>query len=100
LPLVFARLVMLNHKVVGASRHVTAPNTGRLVQKELAIAGGCLGILIDGDDDRLHIADSASLLARRDDEFVRAAFRNGVGLLSSSSHLIDCTRTGSERQRK
>jgi hypothetical protein len=27
----------------------------RLVQKEFAIAGGCFGILIDGDDDRLDV---------------------------------------------
>jgi hypothetical protein len=27
----------------------------RLVQEELAIAGRCLGMLIDGDDDRLDL---------------------------------------------
>jgi hypothetical protein len=48
-------------------RHVVAPRTGRLVQEELAIAGGSFRILIDGDDDRLHRADSGSLHAWRDD---------------------------------
>jgi hypothetical protein len=33
----------------------TAPQAGRLVEEEVAIAGGGLRILIYGDDDRLHM---------------------------------------------
>jgi hypothetical protein len=48
-------------------RHVAAFQTGRPVQKDVAVAGGCFRILIDGDDDRLHmlIASQPSRVARR-----------------------------------
>jgi hypothetical protein len=38
------------------SRHITTPGTAmRLIQKELAVAGRCLRILINRDDDRLDV---------------------------------------------
>jgi hypothetical protein len=37
------------------SRNIALPRAWRLIQKEVAVAGGRLGVLINGDDDRLHM---------------------------------------------
>jgi hypothetical protein len=45
-------------------RHVAAFQTGRPVQKDVAVAGGCFRILIDGDDDRLRMLIAPALSGR------------------------------------
>jgi hypothetical protein len=59
-------------------RHVAAFQTGRPVQK--VVAGGCFRILIDGDDDRLHMLIAPALSGR---ETARCFERlQDVGMLS------------------
>jgi hypothetical protein len=52
-------------------RYVAPPrsNTLRLVQKELAVAGRCFCVLIDGDDDRLHMLIAPAFPGRETTSF-------------------------------
>ena len=56
-------------------RRVAAFQTGRPVQKDVAVAGGCFRILIDGDDDRLHMLIAPALSGRETGALLRAPAR-------------------------
>ena len=79
---------------IKALRHITtsraASQTVRLVQEELAIAGGSLRILIEGDDDRLDVL-IAPTFSRSETGTSSSALRKDEG----SSHPRTIAEAGS-----
>jgi hypothetical protein len=64
---------------------VVAARTGRLSQEDVAVAGGRLGVLVDSDDDRLHMLLAPAFATRASAELaslfsLRHRLRLGLGL--------------------